>query len=118
MSEDDGLAFHANSVAAETIAEAADYSGVRARFLATLGKARVSLHVDVGFGDVVIPGPVAIQMPTLLDFPPPVLLGYSRESAIAEKLQAMVYLGEINSRMMTSTTSGHSPRDCLRRPQR
>jgi hypothetical protein len=28
-----------------------------------------------------------------------VLQGYSRESAIAEKLQAMVYLGEINSRM-------------------
>lgn len=31
--------------------------------------------------------------------PAPQLQGYSRESAIAEKFQARVYLGEINSRM-------------------
>lgn len=97
--EDDGLVFHAESVVGEAIVEAAEYSGVRARFLATLGRARVRLHTDVGFGDVVVPEPVLVQLPTLLDFAPPTLRGYSRESAIAEKLQAMVYLDEINSRM-------------------
>jgi hypothetical protein len=35
----------------------------------------------------------------LLDLPPPLLRGYPPETVIAEKLQAMVYLGEINSRM-------------------
>jgi hypothetical protein len=35
----------------------------------------------------------------MLDFPPAELLCYSRESAIAEKLQALVYLGVANSRM-------------------
>jgi predicted nucleotidyltransferase component of viral defense system len=99
VAQDDGLVFHRDSVQGEAIVEAAEYSGVRVRLLATLGRARVPLHVDVGFGDAVVPGPVPIHLPTLLDFPPPVLQGYSRESAIAEKLQAMVYLGEINSRM-------------------
>jgi len=37
--------------------------------------------------------------PTLLDLPAPRLLGYSRESAIAEKFEAMVKLGTLNSRM-------------------
>lgn len=40
-----------------------------------------------------------IHLSILLDFPAPTLQGYSRESAIAEKLQTMAYLGEINSRM-------------------
>src|SRR6185437_13849890 len=35
----------------------------------------------------------------ILDFPAPVLLGYSRETAIAEKLQALVQLRMLNSRM-------------------
>jgi predicted nucleotidyltransferase component of viral defense system len=97
--EDDGLVFRSDSVQGEAIVEAAEYSGVRVRLLVALGRARIPLHADVGFGDVIVPGPVSIQLPTLLDFPPPTLQGYSRESAIAEKLQAMVYLGEINSRM-------------------
>jgi predicted nucleotidyltransferase component of viral defense system len=99
VAENDGLVFHRDSVEGEAIVEAARYSGVRVRLFATLGRARIPLHVDVGFGDVIVPGPVSIHLPTLLDFPPPHLQGYSRESAIAEKLQAMVYLGEINSRM-------------------
>lgn len=35
----------------------------------------------------------------MLDFPSPRLLCYSRESAIAEKFEAMVKLGVLNSRM-------------------
>jgi hypothetical protein len=37
--------------------------------------------------------------PTILDLPAPHLLAYSRETAIAEKFEAMVKLGELNSRM-------------------
>jgi hypothetical protein len=46
-----------------------------------------------------VPGPTPVRLPTILDFPAPEVQGYSRESTIAEKLQAMVYLGEVNSRM-------------------
>ena len=95
----DGLRFAAETVVGERIIEAADYEGVRVRFTAYLGKARIPMQVDIGFGDSVVPGPSAIHMPTILDFPPPELQGYSRESAIAEKLQIMVRLGKVNSRM-------------------
>lgn len=57
------------------------------------------MQIDVGFGDIVYPGPTDMELPSMLDFPKAHLLCYSRESAIAEKFQAMVYLGDANSRM-------------------
>lgn len=98
-SPDDGMRFDADTVAGERTVEAAQYEGVRVRFRAYLGSARVSMQIDVGFGDPLVPAASPVLFPTLLDFPAPSLQGYSRESAIAEKLHAMVYLGEINSRM-------------------
>lgn len=97
--DDDGLRFDAGSVIGESIVEAANYAGVRVRFVGYLETARIPMQIDIGFGDPIVPGPHLVQLPTLLDFPPPEVQGYSRESAIAEKLQAMVYLGEVNSRM-------------------
>jgi len=96
---EDGLHFAAETVVGDRIMEAANYEGVRVRFVAYLGKARIPLRLDIGFGDPVVPGSSLIRLPTLLDFPLPELQGYSRESTIAEKLQAMVYLGAINTRM-------------------
>lgn len=57
------------------------------------------MQLDIGFGDVVIPSPEPTKYPALLDFPSPHLRGYSRESTIAEKFEAMVKLGILNSRM-------------------
>ncbi len=96
---DDGLIFDPESVAAERIKEDADYEGVRIRFRTFLGQARVTMQIDVGFGDVVHPGVVEIVYPTLLDFPPPSLRSYPPETVIAEKVQAMLHLGELNSRL-------------------
>ena len=95
----DGLRFDVDSIVGERIIEAADHAGVRVRFTAYLGRARIPMQVDVGFGDPLVPGPSLVLLPTILDFPWPEVQGYSRESAISEKFQAMVYLGEINSRM-------------------
>jgi hypothetical protein len=97
--EPDGIVFDPATVKTERIKEDADYEGVRVRFVGLLGKARVTMQVDVGFGDVVTPGPVDITYPALLDFPAPALSGYPRETVIAEKFQAMVYLRTLNSRM-------------------
>ena len=96
---DDGLVFDSDSVAAERIKEDADYEGVRIRFRAFLGQARVTLQVDVGFGDVVHPDVAEVEYPTLLDFPSPALRSYPPETVIAEKVEAMLHLGELNSRM-------------------
>jgi hypothetical protein len=96
---DDGLRFETEGIRSEPMTEMADFAGVRLRFAALLGKARVPMRIDIGFGDPLVPGSSLVRLPTILDFPRPEVQGYSRESAIAEKFHAMVYLGQINSRM-------------------
>jgi hypothetical protein len=95
----DGIVFDPVTVKAERIKEDADYEGVRVRFVGLLGKARVAMQIDVGFGDVVTPGAENVTYPALLDLPAPEIAGYPRETVVAEKFQAMVYLRTINSRM-------------------
>jgi len=97
--ESDGIAFDLASIEAERIAEDADYEGIRIRFRGSLDTARFIIQLDIGFGDIVIPSPEPTNYPTLLDLPAPQLRGYSRESTIAEKFEAMVKLGILNSRM-------------------
>lgn len=95
----DGLIFDPTSIRTQRIAESAEYEGIRIRFQGALGTARIHMRIDVGFGDVVYPGPEPAELPVMLDFPAPQMLCYSRESAVAEKLEAMVKLGMLNSRM-------------------
>jgi len=97
--EDDGVVFDVDSLRADRITADAEYQGVRVLGLATLAGARAQLQIDVGFGDAVVPVPERSVYPVLLDLPQPELLCYSRESAVAEKFQAMVVLGDLNSRM-------------------
>jgi len=95
----DGIVFDVTNMDVGRIAEDADYEGVRIRFRGSLGTARFVIQLDIGFGDIVIPSPEFTDYPALLDLPSPRLLGYSRESTIAEKFEAMVKLGILNSRM-------------------
>ncbi len=97
--EPDGLSFNADSVTASRIREEQEYQGQRVTLSALLGKALVHVQVDVGFGDVVTPGPVKILYPTLLDLPAPSVRACPPETVVAEKSQAMVMLGIANSRM-------------------
>ena len=97
--EADGLEFDTDSIRSERITEDADYQGIRIRFPGYLDSARINMQIDIGFGDVVHPDPEESELPTMLDFPAPRVLCYSRESAIAEKFEAMVKLGILNSRM-------------------
>jgi hypothetical protein len=57
------------------------------------------MQIDIGFSDIITPGSVAIVYPAILGQPAPELYAYNRETAIAEKFEAMVKLGELNSRM-------------------
>lgn len=95
----DGVRFDAASARGEAISKGAEYQGVRVRVRGALGKIRLSVQVDFGFGDVVVPGPVPTELPQLLDLGAPRLLGYTPESAVAEKFQAMVALDVANTRI-------------------
>ena len=97
--EPDGIVFDAKSVQGQRIIEDADYEGVRILVRGSLATARISIQLDIGFGDVVFPPPELKIYPTILDLPAPKIHSYSRESAIAEKFEAMVKLGIMNSRM-------------------
>ena len=67
--------------------------------MAYLKNAKIRVQVDIGFGDVVTPAAELREFPTLLDLPRPRILVYPPETVVAEKLQAMVALGPVNSRM-------------------
>ena len=83
---EDGLTFDAEGLIVETIRD-------------DLGKTRIPIQVDIGFGDAITPAVDEIEFPPLLHDEGPHLKAYPRETVIAEKLQAIVALGMANSRM-------------------
>jgi hypothetical protein len=97
--EDDGLVFDGESLSAEPIRDDTEHGGIRTRFSATLGPARIRMQIDVGFGDAIEPPPESVEYPTLLDFPAPGILAYPKEAAVAEKIHAWVDIGDRNSRL-------------------
>ncbi len=97
--EPDGLLFDPATIEGRVIKEDADYEGVRVVFRCLLQNARVQMQIDIGFGDVMVPDPVLTDYPIILDMAAPRLYGYSRETVVAEKFEAMVKLGQLNSRM-------------------
>ena len=74
-----------------------EFGGVRARIHGRLGQARLALQIDIGFGDVITPGREEQDYPTLLNLPAPRLWTYSRQTMVAEKLEAMASRNETNS---------------------
>lgn len=95
----DGLSFDARKIAVEDIRDAAEYGGYRVKLQALLAGAEIHLQLDVAIGEVVVPGPVDVELPTLLDGPAARLRAYPVETVVAEKLEAMVRYGLANSRL-------------------
>jgi predicted nucleotidyltransferase component of viral defense system len=97
---EDGVIFDPETVRAEAIREEQTYGGIRIKLVGYIGKAKIPLQVDVGFGDAVTPAAPDIELPGIIGGIPAIKLkGYPVETAIAEKLQAMVALGLGNGRM-------------------
>lgn len=97
--ENDGVEFEMESVVAEEIQAEQEYVGVRVTMRARVGNARIPVQADIGFGDAFTLEPEEIVFPSLLDLPRPILRAYTKETALSEKFEAMVALGERNSRM-------------------
>jgi hypothetical protein len=96
---DDGIRFDVSTLVGIRIKKGASYQGVRLTFVAFLERSRIPMQIDIGFGDVVNPGAEEREYPTLLNLPAPHLRMYPRETVIAEKFEAMVNLGALNTRM-------------------
>lgn len=95
----DGVTFDVAALRIERIREELEYGGLRLRTTANVAGARIAVTIDIGFGDATEPGIEALEYPVLLDLPAPHLKAYAPETVIAEKFQAMVALGQANSRM-------------------
>ena len=95
----DGVVFDAGALRVDRIREEPEYGGLRLRTTASISGARIKLTIDIGFGDALEPGAELIDYPAMLDLPAPRLRAYARETVIAEKFQAMVALGRVNSRL-------------------
>lgn len=97
---DDGIVFQADTVKAAEIRKEANYAGVRVTLMGLLDGARCSVQIDIGFGDAVVPGPEDVQYPAILEgMPSPQLRVYPRYTVVAEKFEAIVKLGMLNTRM-------------------
>ena len=99
VSVPDGVEFDVTSLKVRPIREGQVYGGQQLTFVGSIDTARISLQVDVGFGDAVTPPAAQTNFPTLLDYPAPMLRVYPRETVVAEKFDAMVQNAEQNSRM-------------------
>jgi hypothetical protein len=96
---DDALVFDSSTLTSEQIRDDAEYDGLRVRLSVTLGRARIPLRIDIGFGNAIEPRPNNVEYPTLLDGPAPRIRTYPPEAVIAEKFHCMVRFGERNSRL-------------------
>ena len=100
--EEDGVTFDSgeNDVKVEDIALEREYNGVCVHLTARLDTIVQPVTMDVGFGDVIVPEPVELDYPLLLEGLPEVsVMAYSLETVVAEKFQTMIDRAEGNSRM-------------------
>lgn len=95
---DDALIYDIDSVTVDDITEFKKYHGLHVSAVACLDKTRIPVGIDIGFGDVIYPNVVKMDFPVILDMEAPRVNAYSLESAIAEKLEAIVHNGYLNSR--------------------
>ncbi len=98
--EEDGVLFDLTSITAEEVFRDNLYDGIRVGVLARIDTVCQKISMDIGFGDKVVPSALSLEYPLLIDgVPAAEIMAYSLETVVAEKFQAMVALGEANSRM-------------------
>ena len=95
---DDALQYDLCTLEVKNITEFKEYHGVNVSVIAYLDKTNVPISIDIGFGDVVYPSRVKMEFPVLLSMEAPKIYAYSISSVISEKFEAIVSLGDANSR--------------------
>lgn len=95
---DDALRFDMSTLAVRNITEFKKYHGVNVSIMAFLERTKLPVSIDIGFGDVIYPDRVKMNFPVILEMDVPKVYAYSLASVIAEKFEAIVSLGDANSR--------------------
>lgn len=95
---DDALVFDVDSIIVEDITELKEYRGLHVSFVGYLDRTKIPIGIDIGFGDVIYPNAVEMDFPVILDMEAPRVNAYSLETLIAEKLEAIIHNGYLNSR--------------------
>ncbi len=95
---DDGLEYDLETLVTKQITKQDEYQGINISVTALLGNIKIPVSIDIGFGDIIVPGRMEIDFPVLLDFDIPHIYSYSIESTLAEKFEAIVSLGLANTR--------------------
>jgi len=98
MNADDGIDFDLESLSLRAISKLKQYPGIRVTITAYMERTRLSVTVDIGFGNCRKRERIQMEFPVLLNDPEPVIFVYSKEEVIAEKLEAIASLGFVNSR--------------------
>lgn len=84
----------------QSIAVQRKYHGVSTQIIGCIKNVRVPFNVDIGVGDVIVPGAQRQAIQTQLDgYDKPEILTYSLESTIAEKFDAILQRFELTGRM-------------------
>lgn len=84
----------------QPIAVQRKYHGVSTQIIGCIKNVRVPFNVDIGVGDVIVPGAQRQAIQTQLDgYNKPEILTYSLESTIAEKFDAILQRFELTGRM-------------------
>ncbi|MGB4661269.1 MAG: nucleotidyl transferase AbiEii/AbiGii toxin family protein [Mobilitalea sp.] len=94
----DALLYDLESLDVHFITEFKAYHGLNVSIVAYLDKTKIPISIDIGFGDIIYPERVLMDFPVLLDMEVPKIYVYSLNSVIAEKFEAIVSLGYVNSR--------------------
>lgn len=95
---DDALRFNLDTLDVKDITNFKEYHGVNVSIMAYLDRTKVPVSIDIGFDDVVYPCRMKMDFPVLLDMEHPEIYAYSISSVISEKFEAIVSLGDANSR--------------------
>lgn len=95
---DDALRFDLGTLDVKDITEFKEYHGVSVSIIAYLDRTKVPVSIDIGFDDIIYPDRVKMDFPVLLDMEVPEIFAYSISSVISEKFEAIVSLGDANSR--------------------
>ena len=95
---DDALVFDKDSIVVKNITEFKEYHGLNVSIMAYLDRTKIPVSIDIGFGDVIYPDAVKMDFPIMLDMESPKVNVYSLESSVAEKLEAIIHNGYLNSR--------------------
>ncbi len=84
----------------EIIAAHRKYKGISLQIIGKINNSRTPFNVDIGIGDIIVPGSECRKIPVQLsEFEPPEIATYSLESTIAEKFDAIIQRLELTSRM-------------------